>query len=164
MKIWDSVYLWLISRLPDVLAYICQFPAIFQSLVEISSQSCFLVANEKSVFCIWWRHRFFVKSWIWNSILSKRESIRSNFKQDRLTPISRLLLGVFMSCLENYRKDTEPLYHSLMYSFVSLLSSIYPLPAMHSLLFTLYVMEYLISINQRILCLVVVPPGSHWCL
>ena len=35
-----------------------------------------------------------------------------------------------------YRKDTEPLYHSFMYSLVSLLSSIYPLPAMHSLLVT----------------------------
>ena len=31
-----------------------------------------------------------------------------------------------------------------MYSLVSLLSSIYPLHAMHSLLVTLYVMEYLI--------------------
>ena len=40
-----------------------------------------------------------------------------------------------------YRKDTEPLYHSFMYSLVSLLSSIYPLPAMHSLLVTLYVAE-----------------------
>ena len=37
-----------------------------------------------------------------------------------------------------YRKDTEPLYHSFMYSVVSLLSGIYPLPAMHSLLVTLY--------------------------
>ena len=36
-----------------------------------------------------------------------------------------------------YRKDTEPLYHSFMYSLVSHLSSIYPLPAMHSLLVTL---------------------------
>ena len=35
-----------------------------------------------------------------------------------------------------YRKDTEPLYHSFVYSLVSLLSSIYPLPAMHSLLVT----------------------------
>ena len=42
----------------------------------------------------------------------------------------------------SYRKDTEPLYHSFMYSLVSLLSSIYPLPAMHSLLVTLYVTEY----------------------
>ena len=36
-----------------------------------------------------------------------------------------------------YHKDTEPLYHSFMYSLESLLSSIYPLPAMHSLLVTL---------------------------
>ena len=39
----------------------------------------------------------------------------------------------------NYRKDTEPLYHAFMYSPVSLLSVIYPLPAMLSLLVTLYV-------------------------
>ena len=31
-----------------------------------------------------------------------------------------------------YRRDTVPLDHSFMYSLVSLLSSIYPLPAMHS--------------------------------
>ena len=37
-----------------------------------------------------------------------------------------------------------------MYSLVSLLSGIYPLPAIHSLLVTLYVTEYLIGINQRI--------------
>ena len=36
-----------------------------------------------------------------------------------------------------YRKDTETLYHSFMYSLVSFLSRIYPLPAMHSLLVTL---------------------------
>ena len=35
-----------------------------------------------------------------------------------------------------YHKDTEPLYHSVMYSPVSLSSSIYSLPAMHSLLVT----------------------------
>ena len=35
-----------------------------------------------------------------------------------------------------YRKDTEALYHSFMYSLVSLLSSIFQLPAMHSLLVT----------------------------
>ena len=50
-----------------------------------------------------------------------------------------------------YRKDTEPLYHPFMYSLVSLLSNIYPLPAMHSLLVTSYVMEYLIGINQRLI-------------
>ena len=33
-----------------------------------------------------------------------------------------------------YRKDTEPSYNSFMYSLVSLLYGIYPLPAMHSLL------------------------------
>ena len=38
-----------------------------------------------------------------------------------------------------YRKDTEPLYNAFMYSPVSLLSVIYPLPAMPSLLVTLYV-------------------------
>ena len=38
-----------------------------------------------------------------------------------------------------YRKDTEPLFNSFMYS---LLSTINPLPAMHSLLVTLYVTEY----------------------
>ena len=49
-----------------------------------------------------------------------------------------------------YHKDTEPLYHSFMYSLVSLLSGIYPLPAMHSLLVTLHVMKYLKGINQRL--------------
>ena len=43
-----------------------------------------------------------------------------------------LLLGTFQYC-----KATEPLYHSFMCSLVSLFfSSIYPLPAMHSLLVT----------------------------
>ena len=37
---------------------------------------------------------------------------------------------------------TEPSYHSFMYSLVSLLSCSYLLPAMHSLLVTLYVAEY----------------------
>ena len=50
-----------------------------------------------------------------------------------------------------YLKDTKPLYHSFMYSLVSLLSGIYPLTAMHSLLVTLYMTEYLISINQRLI-------------
>ena len=37
-----------------------------------------------------------------------------------------------------YRKDTEPLYnYYFMYSLVSLLSGIYPLPVVHSLLVTL---------------------------
>ena len=44
-----------------------------------------------------------------------------------------------------YGKDTEPLYHSFMNSLVSLLSGIYALPAMHSLLVTLYVIEYIVS-------------------
>ena len=46
-----------------------------------------------------------------------------------------------IASFKNYRKDTESLYHSFMYSLVSLLSSTFPLPAMHSLLVTLYVME-----------------------
>ena len=40
------------------------------------------------------------------------------------------LLGVGGGLM--YRKDTEPLYHSFMYSLESLLFGIYPLPAMHS--------------------------------
>ena len=40
-----------------------------------------------------------------------------------------------------YRKDTEPLFHSFMYTLVSILSGIYPLPAMHSLLATVYAKE-----------------------
>ena len=32
-----------------------------------------------------------------------------------------------------YPKDTEPLYHSFVYSLASLLSGIYPFFAMHSL-------------------------------
>ena len=35
-----------------------------------------------------------------------------------------------------YRKDIEHLYHAFMYSPVSILCGIYPLPAMHSLLVT----------------------------
>ena len=37
----------------------------------------------------------------------------------------------------SYFKETEPLYHSLMYSLVSLHSVIYPFHAMHSLLVTI---------------------------
>ena len=40
-------------------------------------------------------------------------------------------------------KDTEPLYHSFMYSLVSLFSGIYSLPAIHLLLVTLYVIKYI---------------------
>ena len=47
--------------------------------------------------------------------------------------------------------DIEHLYHAFMHSPVSLLSGFYPLPAMHSLLVTLYVAEYVIGINQRLL-------------
>ena len=36
-----------------------------------------------------------------------------------------------------YRKDTEPFYHSFMYSLISLLSGIYPFLAMNSLLVTI---------------------------
>ena len=39
-------------------------------------------------------------------------------------------------CLSYYRKDTEHLYHDFVYSPISLLPSIYPLPAVHSLLVT----------------------------
>ena len=46
-----------------------------------------------------------------------------------------------------YGKDTEPLYHSFMNSLVSLQSSIYPLPAMHSLLVTLSICENLTNIE-----------------
>ena len=53
-------------------------------------------------------------------------------------------LKVFVTC-RVYRKDTEPLYHSFMIPPVSRLSGIYPLPAMHSLLVTLYVTEYLLG-------------------
>ena len=67
-----------------------------------------------------------------------------NYKVCPLMKISAIPIKLFC------RKDTEPLYHSFMYSLVSLLSRIYPLPAMHSLIVTLYVMEYLISINQRL--------------
>ena len=33
--------------------------------------------------------------------------------------------------VSSYHKYTEPLFHAFMYSLVSLLSGIYPLPAMH---------------------------------
>ena len=42
-----------------------------------------------------------------------------------------------------YRKDTEPLYYFFMCLLVSLHSGIYPLPAIHSLLVTLYVTEFI---------------------
>ena len=41
----------------------------------------------------------------------------------------------------SYHKDTEPLYHSFMYSLVSLLSCIYPFLEMHSLLVTIICYE-----------------------
>ena len=43
-----------------------------------------------------------------------------------------------------YHKDTE-LFIILSCTHLSLLSSIYPLPAIHSLIVTVYVAEYLIS-------------------
>ena len=55
-----------------------------------------------------------------------------------------LNLNIVRSC-GCYCKDTEPIYHFFMYSIVSLLSGIYSLPAMHSLLVTLYVREYFFS-------------------
>ena len=48
-----------------------------------------------------------------------------------------------------YCKDAEPLYHSFICSLVSLLYGTHALPAMQSLLVTLYVKEYLIGTNQR---------------
>ena len=48
----------------------------------------------------------------------------------------RCIMQVSHYCF--YRKDIEPLYHSFMYSLVSLLSGLYSLPTMHSLLVTLY--------------------------
>ena len=45
-----------------------------------------------------------------------------------------------------FRKATEPLHHSFMYSFISLFSI-----SIHSLLATFYVMEYLMGINQRLI-------------
>ena len=41
------------------------------------------------------------------------------------------------STQSKYHKDTETLYHSFMYSLVSILSGIYLLPATHPLLVTL---------------------------
>ena len=49
----------------------------------------------------------------------------------------------------SYHKDTEPLYHSIMYSLVSLLSGIYPLPSKHSLLVTLYLSDVFLSVEVR---------------
>ena len=46
----------------------------------------------------------------------------------------RTLGTIYALCF--YHKDTEPLYHYFMYSLASLLSGIYPLPAMHSWLVT----------------------------
>ena len=63
------------------------------------------------------------------------------FKQHLVYP---WIFGMAVMQFLCYRKDTEPLYHSFMYSLVTLLSGIYPLPAMLSLLVTLYVTAYLI--------------------
>ena len=46
-----------------------------------------------------------------------------------------------------YRKDTETLYHAFMYQLVSLLSGIYPVLAMHSLLATIICCGIFIGIN-----------------
>ena len=54
-----------------------------------------------------------------------------------------------MVTYHQFCKDTEP----FMYSLVSLLSSIYPVPAMHSLLVTLYVTEYAEFQGQNIGCI-----------
>ena len=60
----------------------------------------------------------------------------------------RIKPGISERQLSMYCKDTEPLHCSFMYSLVSLLSGIYPLPAMHSLLVKLYLTKYLIGINS----------------
>ena len=54
-------------------------------------------------------------------------------------PPSRISHFLYYWCCPHnfYRKDTEPSYHSFMCSLVSLLSSIYPFLAMHSLLVTI---------------------------
>ena len=51
----------------------------------------------------------------------------------------------------SYRKYIEHLYHAFVYSPVSLLSGIYPLPAMHSLLVTLYVTVGVRILNTQIM-------------
>ena len=56
------------------------------------------------------------------------------------------LIILFMS---HYRKDTEPLYHSFMYNLVSIISSIYPLPAMDSLLVTILILDSSITKFKR---------------
>ena len=74
-----------------------------------------------------------------------RQCTRTAMTKHNLTISSFFKKKSWEDCTLIYRKDAEPLYHSL----ASLLTSIYPLPAVHSLLVTLYVMEYLIGINKR---------------
>ena len=50
----------------------------------------------------------------------------------------------------DYHIDTEPLYHAFMYSLVSLHSGIYPLPAIHSLLVTIYIILSTAHVNPSV--------------
>ena len=62
-------------------------------------------------------------------VYSPKQSLKI-FLQLSIWPV-RIMFLFFISL---YRKVTEPLFHSFMYSLLSLLSSIYPLPAMHNIL------------------------------
>ena len=65
-------------------------------------------------------------------------------------------------CWKFYCKDTEPLYHSFMYSLVSLLSGIFPFLAMHSLLVTKCWMYALWSRRSRFLQTHTYPPQHRF--
>ena len=54
---------------------------------------------------------------------------------------------VQLTC-RNYRKDTEPFYHSLIYSLVSLLSVTCPFHAIHSWIFTIKVYVAFVTLSK----------------
>ena len=102
--------------------------------------------------CIAQLGRIFLETWVRipvSTFLPSKVLCTCYWKVE--TPFKKLdfFMNVIVYPSSRYHKDTEPLHHSVMYSLVSLLSSNYPLPAMHSLLVTLYVTEYLIPEEGR---------------
>ena len=123
----------------------------------------------------WWNHfeirnsvlcTFSIGKWGLSIVKAKRDDWLASFSPTAIVlSLTFVVLkgSLFLSFLPHsmtnkgswvhhpYRKDIQHLYHAFVYSHASFLSSIYSLPAMHSVLVTLYVMEYLIGINQRLI-------------
>ena len=90
-------------------------------------QGLYLIAKEMEQ-----RSSYYIKAWLNLSSSSTGPSIHGYLK---LSTILKFLTSCF-------RKDTEPFYHYFyVLTCITLLSSIYPLLAMHSLLVTLDVVN-----------------------